>query len=45
MQVFVPHGMVSKGMIHGSQNLGLAVEVDQSDNPLELIEGVKFGFG
>ena len=45
MQVFMPHGVVAKGMIHSPQDLGLPVEVDQADNLLELIEGVKFGFG
>ncbi len=39
------HGMVAKGMIHRPQDLGLPVEVDQADNFLELIEGVKLGFG
>ena len=45
MQVFVTHGMVVKGMIHGPQDLGLSVEVDEADNLVELIKGVKLGFG
>ena len=45
VQVFVTHGMVAKGMIHGPQDLRLPVKVDQADNLLKLIEGVKFGFG
>ena len=39
------HGMVAKGMIHGPQDLGLSIEVDQTDDPLELVKGVKLGFG
>ena len=39
------HGMVAKGMIHRPQDLGLPIEVDQADDLLELIEGVKLGFG
>lgn len=45
MQVFVAHGMVAEGMIHGCKDLGLPVEVDEVNNLLELIKGVKFGFG
>lgn len=45
MQVFMAHGMVAKGMIHGPQDLRLPVKVNQTDNLLELIEGVKLRFG
>jgi hypothetical protein len=44
-EVFVAHGMVAKGMVHGPQDLGLTVEVNQTDDLFELIEGVKLGFG
>lgn len=39
------HSMVAEGMVHGPQDLGLTVEVNQTDDLFELIEGVKFGFG
>jgi len=45
VQVLVPHGVVVKGMIHGPQDLGFAVKIDQADNLLELIKRMKFGFG
>jgi len=45
VQVFVAHGVVVKGMIHRPQDLGLSIEVDEADNLLELIKGVKLGFG
>jgi hypothetical protein len=45
LQVFVTHGMVMEGMIHGLKDFGLTVEIDQSDDLFELIKRVKFGFG
>ncbi len=39
------HGMVAKGMIHRAQDLGLPVEIDQTNDLFELIKRVKFGFG
>jgi len=45
LQVFVTHGMVTEGMIHGRKDFGLTVEIDEGDDFFELIERVKFGFG
>ena len=44
MKVFVTHGMIVQGMIHGPKDLGLSVEIDQADDLFELIKGVEFSF-
>jgi hypothetical protein len=44
VKVFVTHGMIVQGMIHGPKDLGLTVKIDEADDLFELIKGVEFGF-
>jgi len=44
LQVLVTQGMITESMIHGLKDLGLTIEIDQSNNLLELIKGMEFGF-
>jgi hypothetical protein len=44
LQVLVTQGIITESMIHGLKDLGLTIEIDQSNNLLELIKGMEFGF-
>jgi hypothetical protein len=44
LQVLVTQGIITESMIHGLKEFGLTIEIDQSNNLLELIKGMEFGF-
>jgi len=44
-KVLVAQGVMAQGMLHGGQDLGFTVEIDQFNNLFDLMGQMQFGLG